>query len=138
MVSAVVRPILLDLLLIGGRLAFLQRHHMDYSHYLRDTVEAAQQTFECLKYEVSGRVATVTLSRPERFNAISSTMPYEIQRAMFLANTDGTRVRSLSQLHFCVLPLSVFVKRLRVVILPDFRNYWRGTLNCKIGWFARV
>jgi 1,4-dihydroxy-2-naphthoyl-CoA synthase len=50
----------------------------------------ANHKFEALTYSVSGRVATVTLSRPGRFNAISSTMPYEIERAMFMANTDGT------------------------------------------------
>jgi len=37
--------------------------------------------FGTVLYESSGRVATITLSRPERFNAINETMPEEIASA---------------------------------------------------------
>lgn len=39
-------------------------------------------------YKVEGRVATITLNRPERLNAISLTMPGDIERAVGLANAD--------------------------------------------------
>jgi enoyl-CoA hydratase len=44
--------------------------------------------FETLLYEVSGRVATLTLNRPERLNAINDAMPSEVRAAVELANTD--------------------------------------------------
>jgi len=44
--------------------------------------------FKDLRYEVSGRVATITLARPERLNAISLDMPGEIARAVDAANRD--------------------------------------------------
>lgn len=33
-------------------------------------------------YEGDGRVATITLNRPERFNAISATMPDDMANAV--------------------------------------------------------
>jgi len=45
-------------------------------------------TFETLKYETEGRVATITLNRPERMNAICRGMPSEIAQAVELANED--------------------------------------------------
>jgi enoyl-CoA hydratase len=39
-------------------------------------------------YESSDRVATITLNRPERFNAISETMPDDIAEAFEHANND--------------------------------------------------
>ncbi len=44
--------------------------------------------FETLTYQVSDRIATITLNRPERLNAISREMPEEIARAVHLANAD--------------------------------------------------
>ncbi len=41
-----------------------------------------------VRYEVSDRVATVTLNRPERFNAISTLMPEEIRQAVDEAEAD--------------------------------------------------
>lgn len=40
-------------------------------------------------YEVQGRVAHVTLNRPERLNAISATLPLALQQAVERANEDG-------------------------------------------------
>lgn len=44
--------------------------------------------FETLTYEVRDRVATITLNRPARLNAISRAMPGEIARAVEMANAD--------------------------------------------------
>jgi len=45
-------------------------------------------TFHTLRYETEGRIARITLDRPERLNAISDDMPGEIGRAVNTANTD--------------------------------------------------
>ncbi len=45
-------------------------------------------TFETLRYETEGRVARITLNRPDRLNAISLEMPGEIRRAVERANDD--------------------------------------------------
>lgn len=44
--------------------------------------------FEAITYRVADRVATITLNRPERLNAISREVPGEIARAVELANED--------------------------------------------------
>ena len=44
--------------------------------------------FSSIQYAVSGRVATITLNRPERLNAIDQAMPGEIRRAVEMANDD--------------------------------------------------
>jgi enoyl-CoA hydratase len=44
--------------------------------------------FETLTYETRGRVAVVTLNRPERLNAIDDAMPGEIRAAVERANAD--------------------------------------------------
>lgn len=41
-------------------------------------------------YSVKGRVATITLNRPERLNAIDRGMPNEIARAVAAANNDDS------------------------------------------------
>ena len=46
-------------------------------------------TFKHLLYEVEGRIATVTLNRPERLNAITRGMPQEIREAVEKANDDN-------------------------------------------------
>ena len=46
-------------------------------------------TFETLLYETSGRIARITLNRPERLNAISEKMPGEIRAAVERANADN-------------------------------------------------
>ena len=45
--------------------------------------------FTTIAYDTAGRVATVTLNRPERLNAISSRMPREIREAVELASRDN-------------------------------------------------
>jgi len=47
-------------------------------------------TFKHLKYETEGRIARITLNRPERFNAICLGMPREIREAVERANLDDT------------------------------------------------
>lgn len=44
--------------------------------------------FETLLYETEGRVATLTLNRPERLNTIVPPMPDEIEQAVAAANRD--------------------------------------------------
>ncbi len=46
--------------------------------------------FKDIHYATSGRVATITLNRPQRLNAISLAMPGEIARAVELANRDDS------------------------------------------------
>ncbi|MBM4202614.1 MAG: crotonase/enoyl-CoA hydratase family protein [Gammaproteobacteria bacterium] len=47
-----------------------------------------QTGFQHVLYEKSGRIATLTLNRPERLNAICPGMPGEIAAAVSLANED--------------------------------------------------
>ena len=44
--------------------------------------------FENLLYEVHERVATITLNRPERLNAINYSMPRELRLAVEAAHDD--------------------------------------------------
>jgi enoyl-CoA hydratase/carnithine racemase len=44
--------------------------------------------YTTLKYALEGRIARVTLNRPERLNAINEKMPGEIRRAIEAANAD--------------------------------------------------
>ncbi len=44
--------------------------------------------FETLLYETSGPVATITLNRPDKFNAIRPPMPDELEAAVIAANRD--------------------------------------------------
>ena len=44
--------------------------------------------YETLLYDVADRVATITLNRPERFNAIERLMPREIRAAVEAAERD--------------------------------------------------
>jgi enoyl-CoA hydratase len=46
--------------------------------------------FSSLRYETQGRIARITLNRPERLNAIDSKMPREIRQAVDRANEDDT------------------------------------------------
>lgn len=45
-------------------------------------------SFHSITYTVDGRVATITLNRPERLNAINEHMPTELSEAVTLANKD--------------------------------------------------
>lgn len=45
-------------------------------------------SFDNLLYTQEGRIARITLNRPERLNAISDTMPREIRLAVEQANAD--------------------------------------------------
>lgn len=49
---------------------------------------ATSRCFRSLLYTVRDRVATITLNRPERFNAIDMYMPSEIAGAVDKANAD--------------------------------------------------
>ena len=46
--------------------------------------------FGTVLYDSNDRVATITLNRPERFNAISETMPEDIASAFGHANNDDS------------------------------------------------
>lgn len=48
-----------------------------------------QNMFQSILYMKSGRIATITLNRPERLNAISPPMPGEIARAIADAEHDN-------------------------------------------------
>lgn len=43
-----------------------------------------------IEYECGDRVATITLNRPQKFNAISETMPDDIQQAIDTAAADDS------------------------------------------------
>ena len=45
-------------------------------------------TFQSVEYSVSGRVATITLNRPQALNAIDTAMPSELCDAVSLADRD--------------------------------------------------
>lgn len=45
--------------------------------------------FETLSYETDGRIARITLNRPERLNAIDERMPSELRAAVEQADRDG-------------------------------------------------
>ena len=45
-------------------------------------------TFTSLTYATAGRIARITLNRPERLNAIDEKMPGEIRAAVERANAD--------------------------------------------------
>jgi len=45
-------------------------------------------TYETILYETQGRIATITLNRPEKFNAIRPPLPEELERALAEANAD--------------------------------------------------
>ncbi len=47
-------------------------------------------SFKHLLYETDGAIATITLNRPERLNAISRGMPQELREAVEKANDDDT------------------------------------------------
>ena len=50
-------------------------------------------SFTTLTYEAEGRIARITLNRPERLNAIAPDTPREIRLAVEKANADdGVRV----------------------------------------------
>jgi len=53
--------------------------------------------FATLRLAVRGRIATITLNRPERLNAIDDCMPGEIAAAVQRANDDA-------RVHAIVLP----------------------------------
>jgi enoyl-CoA hydratase len=46
-------------------------------------------SFKHLTYETDGRIATITLNRPDRLNAIARGMPQEIREAVEKANDDN-------------------------------------------------
>ncbi|MFZ5632885.1 MAG: crotonase/enoyl-CoA hydratase family protein [Bacillota bacterium] len=46
-------------------------------------------TFETIRYEKDGRIATVTLNRPGKFNTIRPPMPEELEKALAMANADS-------------------------------------------------
>ncbi|MCW9045081.1 MAG: crotonase/enoyl-CoA hydratase family protein [Alphaproteobacteria bacterium] len=46
--------------------------------------------FKDITYETEGRIARITLNRPDRLNAISLDMPSEIRRAVEKANNDNS------------------------------------------------
>ncbi len=46
-------------------------------------------TYEAILYETQGRIATITLNRPEKFNAIRPPLPEELEQAVAEANADA-------------------------------------------------
>jgi enoyl-CoA hydratase len=49
----------------------------------------SEGNFRHLTYETQGRIATITLNRPERLNAIARGMPQELREAVEKANDDN-------------------------------------------------
>ncbi len=50
--------------------------------------ETPQPEYRSIRYDVSGRIATITLDRPDRLNAIDRHMPQEIEAAVKRANDE--------------------------------------------------
>jgi enoyl-CoA hydratase len=46
-------------------------------------------TYETVLYERQGRIATITLNRPEKFNSIRPPLPEELEQAVAEANADA-------------------------------------------------
>ena len=106
--------------------------------------------FRSIAYAVEGRVATLTLNRPDRFNAIDAHMPGEIARAVELADADPDihviLVRGAGQ-GFCGGYDLVDYAEARGVVtgsqdMPwdptlDFAMMWRNTQNFMSLWRAR-
>ncbi len=46
-------------------------------------------TYETILYETQGRIATITLNRPDQFNAIRPPLPEELEQAVAEANADA-------------------------------------------------
>ena len=51
-------------------------------------IEGEHRVFTDIAYEVSNRVATITLDRPDRLNAFTGRMMYELIEAFDLADAD--------------------------------------------------
>jgi enoyl-CoA hydratase/carnithine racemase len=47
-----------------------------------------RKSFASVTYEKIGRIATITLNRPDRLNAIDLSMPSDIRKAVTLADRD--------------------------------------------------
>jgi enoyl-CoA hydratase len=77
--------------------------------------------FTTLTLQVSGRIATITLNRPERLNAINRAMPGEIRAAVEAANADarvhGYAVAGGSDIATCC-GLIVMEDRARIGYMP--------------------
>ncbi len=54
----------------------------------RTASQPADKVYSTLTVKVDGRIATITLNRPERLNAINDDMPGEIRQAVQAANAD--------------------------------------------------
>jgi len=52
-------------------------------------MSANKEVYDTVLYKVRGRVATVTLNRPGRYNAIDHQLPYDLRDAINAANKDG-------------------------------------------------
>ena len=50
--------------------------------------KSSESTFQSIKFWVSDRVANIQLCRPKRLNAIDVNMPFELEKAVELANSD--------------------------------------------------
>src|SRR5689334_12539244 len=48
-----------------------------------------RQEYSSIDYKTTGRIARITLNRPDKLNAINDEMPVEIQTAVARANDDA-------------------------------------------------
>ncbi len=78
--------------------------------------------FGSVLYESKERVATITLNRPERFNAISETMPEDIAAAFGHANNDD----------------SVHANKVKIILFAsDLPNSRTALLTCSVQVYQR-
>lgn len=59
-----------------------------YHGTIRQLSSLSTKDFKSIKYFTEDRVAHIQLNRPDRLNAIDKYMPFEIQKAVHIANFD--------------------------------------------------
>ena len=70
------------------RLLGVLRNRKAYPHMVYSRAECSDSSFNSIKYWITDRVANIQLCRPQRLNAIDVNMPFELEKAVEMANDD--------------------------------------------------
>ena len=65
-----------------------RKYLCDFTREYSRNMNVNPDEFKSVAYTVEKRVAHITLNRPHRYNAIDIFMPFELERAVELANID--------------------------------------------------